>query len=69
MPIDISDSNYEISLIDMDIVDPIIESKRSLNPWDMVKDTHKPGGAWDRTYQNGKGNHRIISKKMIKDAG
>lgn len=69
MPIDISDSNYEISSKDKDIIDPIIKSKRKLDPWDMVKDTHKPGGAWDQTYQNGKGNHKIISKKMIKDAG
>ena len=42
------------------IIDSIIESKRTLNPWDMVAETHKQGGAWDSVYNGGYGNREII---------
>lgn len=51
------------------MIDPIIEEKRLLNPWEMVAETHKENGAWDLTYLNGRGNGKIISKELIKAKG
>lgn len=51
------------------IINPIIEAKRLLNPWDMVEDTHTPGKAWAQIYNNGLGNHSIIPKELIKTKG
>lgn len=51
------------------IINPIIEAKRLLNPWDMVEDTHTPGKAWAQIYNNGLGNHGIIPKELIKTKG
>ena len=48
------------------IIDPIIEEKRELYPWTLVEQTHKKGGAWDQVYQEGKGDHQVIRKDMIK---
>lgn len=48
-------------------VDDIILDKRNLNPWILVQETHKPGGAWDTTYDSGKGNHKVISKQLIRE--
>lgn len=50
-------------------INPIIEEKRSLNPWEMVAETHKKNGAWDMTYLGGKGNGQIIAKKLIAEKG
>lgn len=50
------------------LIDPIIERKRVLDPWEMVAETHKPGGAWYITY-NEQGNGGIISKDLIKQRG
>ena len=36
-----------IELDDIRMINPIIEKKRILNPWDMVSDTHSSGKAWD----------------------
>lgn len=51
------------------IINPIIVSKRVLNPWDMVEDTHTKGKAWDIIYNNGLGNHQVIPKSLIKEKG
>lgn len=55
------DSNY------MDIIDPIITSKRDLKPWVMADDIKHPGKAWDRVFEDGKGSYRIISKDLIRE--
>ena len=55
--------------IDTRMIDPVIEKKRLLNPWEMVAETHKKDGAWDLTYLNGRGNGAIISKELIKAKG
>lgn len=62
---------YDISIRAeyMNIINPIVENKRCLNPWEMVEDTHKPGKAWDQIYNNGLGNHCIIPKNLIKAKG
>lgn len=46
-------------------VDSIVIEKRSLNPWDLVQDTHKQGGAWDNIFAQGKGNRDIIPQDLI----
>lgn len=51
------------------IMNPIIETKRLLNPWNMVEDTHRPGKAWDQIYNNGLGNHKTIPNNLIKNLG
>ena len=54
---------------DENIINPIIEKKRILNPWDMVSDTHSPGKAWDMIYRGGLGDHQIIPQELIKSKG
>lgn len=53
----------------MDDIDDIIVEKRSLKPWDLVAETHKVNGAWDKTYDNGHGNHVVIPIEWIKAEG
>lgn len=50
-------------------IDRIIERKRILAPWDLVAETHKHDGAWDKIYQNGIGNHQVIPTNLIKEYG
>ena len=52
---------------DKNIIDNIIEAKRSLTPWEAAKETHKATGAWSKVYDNGKGSHRIIPVDLIKE--
>ena len=54
---------------DRNKIDPIVEQNRVRDVWDLVNETHKPGGAWDQIYQNGKGNHCVIPMELIKKAG
>lgn len=62
---------YNITLDDADriIIDPIVEKKRILYPWDMVNDTHMEGKAWNEIYQNGQGDHHIIPQDLIRRKG
>lgn len=66
MPITMTYDNININKIDRDIIDPIVENKRILNPWTLVDETHKANGAWDRVYKNGLGNHCVIPSALIK---
>lgn len=59
----------DISSNDKVLMDPIIEKKRELDPWEMVSETHKKNGAWDTTYLDGRGNGRIIAKDLISSKG
>lgn len=54
---------------DENIINPIIEKKRMLNPWDMVSDTHSSGKAWDLIYRDGAGDHQVIPQELIKSKG
>lgn len=70
MPISIDyDSTILLDSNDAIIIDAIIETKRLLNPWDLVDDTHKDGGAWAKIYDNGNGNHKEIPVSLIKEVG
>jgi hypothetical protein len=57
--------NYEDTII----IDPIIDSKRVLKPWDLVRETHGEGGAWDFVYKDGLGDHQMIPKQLIQTRG
>ena len=69
MPISIMQGEYTIEEQDKAIVDEIIETKRILDPWELVAETHKLGGAWDQIYRNGLGNHQVISTELIRTEG
>lgn len=58
-----------VELNDKNRIDSIIEDKRELNPWEMVQETHKSGGAWDIIYKDGQGNRNIIPTDLIKNLG
>lgn len=58
-----------VELNDKNRIDSIIEDKRELNPWEMVQETHKSGGAWDIIYKDGQGNRNIIPTDLISSVG
>lgn len=60
-----SDANSDYA----NIINPIIETKRLLNPCNVVEDTHIPGKAWAKIYDNGSGKHSVIPKQLIKNKG
>lgn len=47
------------------IIENVIEKKININPWEMVEDTHKTGGAWQSVYNNGSGYKKEIPLAMI----
>lgn len=51
---------------ELEIIDNIIEEKREKNAWDLVAETHKPGGSWDRIYNDLSNFTKIISNEDIK---
>ena len=69
MPITFVNGSAEISDYDIGILNPIIEVKRALNPWDMVAETQKPDGAWAQVYKNGEGNRHVIPTDLIRKVG
>ena len=69
LPIDMAGKGKPIAPSDRNRFDAVIEKKRILDPWAMVHDTHKPGGAWDQIYANGAGNRMVIPTSLIKTAG
>lgn len=69
MPISISEAPFEINTEDKSRINKIIETKRKLYPWDLVRETHKPGGAWDQIFRGGQGYGSIIPPDLIKRVG
>ena len=69
MPISFSSIKCDVAKEDKQLIDSIVESKRVLAPWDLVEETHKKGGAWDKTYKNGSGSHEVIPTELIKAVG
>lgn len=55
----------EIRPEDAAIADKIIEQKRKMPPWSLVEETHKEGGAWDQTFDGGRGNRQVIKPEVI----
>lgn len=58
-----------IASSDLQAIEYVVDAKKFLDPWDLVADTHKKNGAWDKIYQNGLGNHNIIPLSLIKAEG
>lgn len=69
MPISIPESPFEVADYDRRRINHLVEEKRDLYPWDLVADTHRPGGAWARTYRDGEGYRDIISQDLIRQEG
>lgn len=51
------------------IINPIIEKKRSLKPWDINHNIQHPEKAWYQTYKNGLGDYMTIPKSLIQSDG
>lgn len=43
----------------------IIDQQSLKNPWQLVNETHKKNGAWDRVYQGGIGEWQVIPRSWI----
>ena len=54
---------------DQENMDPVIESLRRMDPWDLVNETHKSGGSWENIFQKGQGNKKIIPPELIRELG
>lgn len=67
MPISMSRDAVPNLSIDKNIIDNIVNTKRSLTPWEAVKEIHKTTGAWSKVYDNGKGRQCIIPANLIKE--
>ena len=67
MPISISRDTVLNLTSDKNIIDKIVETKRSLAPWEAAKEAHKITGAWSKVFNNGKGSHCIIPVNLIKE--
>ena len=72
MPITLcSSEKVKVTLASEDkvIIDRLVETKRQLNPWDMVRETHRHGGAWESMYKGGYGNRSTIPISKIRSLG
>lgn len=69
MSISILNGEYSVDGQDKEVIDSIIEKKRVLKAWELVAETHKSDGAWDRTYRNGIGNHQVMPTDLIRREG
>ena len=67
MPISMSRDAVPNLSTDKNIIDNIVENKRSLTPWEITKETCKITGAWSKVYDNGKGRQHIIPVGLIKE--
>lgn len=53
----------------VEFIDKIVEEKRDLAPWDLVNETHRPGGAWNKIYADGEGHKALIPTSLIQELG
>ncbi len=58
-----------ISEIDCEKINGIVDEKCELDPWDLVADTHKNDGAWNKIFRNGIGNKQVIPIDLIREVG
>lgn len=69
MPISHLYGQHEIDPDGRELVDNIVEAKRTLPPWILCAETNKNNGAWDKTYRNGAGNENVIPVSLIQTIG
>lgn len=63
------DTQTNICAEDKIFVNNIVEQRRLQPPWELVKESHTPGGAWDTIFQKGVGNHKVIPNDLIIQRG
>ena len=51
--------------MDKALVDSVIEENRYRSLPDMIKEVQAEGGAWDKTFRNGEGDHHEIPLRLI----
>lgn len=61
--------SFQCSGDEKQMVDSILKKRGTQNVWELVDESHKKGGAWERTFQGGSGFKRIISKDRIRMYG
>lgn len=59
----------EIDPQDQIDIDRIVEEKRKASPWQLVSETHKKDGAWDKVFASGVGYKQRIPIELIRDVG
>lgn len=64
--IDVPDNQERLDLSDAEkeTIAKTIKQCNNKSYWDLVGETHREGGAWDKTYQ--KGQKKIIDKELIR---
>lgn len=61
----INKQNYDIKTEIMADLRNVIINLSNVSSWSLVNLSHSKDGAWDKTYQNGLGNHKIIDENLI----
>lgn len=69
LPLEFIEGNINWNDSDKSLIDGIVVQCRKLDPWQLVAETHKSGGAWDKTYCSGIGFKKPISIDWIKQYG
>lgn len=64
MPITDTFNNFQIADEDRVFFDPIIEKRSAQKSWDLVKESHRDGCAWQMVY-GGPRTHNIIPKEYF----
>lgn len=65
------DSDIKIDIPD-NVVETIkkeFEARRYQNPFELVRESHKQGGAWEQIYDHGKGEKQKIPNDLIYTCG
>lgn len=69
LPLEFIEGNIDWHDSDKSFIDGIVDRCRKLDPWQLVAETHKPGGAWDQTYCRGIGVKDTIDIDRIRQYG
>ncbi len=54
-----------IEEIDLNLIQPIIEKLRKIDPWTLVDMTHRKGQPWDRVYNDRIDPTGLIEKRVL----
>lgn len=54
---------------EISLVNRIVRVKREKNPWELVRETHKCGSAWNIIYSKYGNTNAIIPKELIEKVG
>ena len=68
MPIQAQIHGTVIEPEEAEIWNPIIERKSQLSPFAMDEDVRKKVGPWDTTWDDGRGDHKIIEVSLLQKA-